>query len=136
MSTRRTWNVYLLSYLYRNERYCASKTPIIQTVDRFIGQDTQNANPRPKPSSWSCSMWWVLLLCLQSCFGWFSNNSEIEQILETEIIYLEPRSFAHKAKEFLVVRQEYAKVYKHFTSDGKLIKKGLLPDQWGHMAYL
>ena len=81
-------------------------------------------------------MWWLWLLCIETSIARFSNNSEIEQVLETEFIYVEPRAYAHKAKEYLVVRQDYPKVYKHFTVDGKLIRKGLLPDPWGHMAYL
>jgi len=65
---------------------------------------------------WSAPLLWLLLCYMKYCMSAFSNNSEIEETLETEIIYSEPQSFADKtsALEFLVVRQSYATRFQHF----------------------
>ena len=79
----------------------------------------------------------VLVLSAQLCSGAFSNGSEIENRLETEIIFVSPRSFAHKTKEYLVTRQEYAEKFKQYTKEGNLVTERWLDkkDMWGLMAY-
>ena len=79
----------------------------------------------------------VFMISIQLCHGAFSNNSEIENKMETEIIFAEPRSFAHKTKEYMVTRQDYAEKFKQYTKEGKLVSQRWLSknEMWGHMAY-
>lgn len=79
----------------------------------------------------------LFAISVQLCRGAFSNDSEIEHKMETEIIYKEPRSFAHKTKEYMVTRQDYAERFKQYTKDGKLVSQRWLSksEMWGHMAY-
>jgi len=68
-----------------------------------------------------------VILCLLVTLGDFpsslgaSNNSKIEQQLETEFELREPRSFQARNKEYLIVRSAGFNKISHFTPDGRYI---------------
>lgn len=57
-----------------------------------------------------------------------SNNSEIEQKLETEFDLREPRSFQATNKEYLVVRINGFNKMSHYTPDGRFINTDDIPN--------
>jgi hypothetical protein len=64
----------------------------------------------------------AFVLLLQFCvLSAISNNTLIEQQLETEFDLREPRSFSEFQSEYLVVRQIGFGIIHHYTPDGTYI---------------
>lgn len=63
---------------------------------------------------------WLILLGLYRIIA-ISNNTLIENQLETEFDLREPKTFASRNSEYLVVRNENFDTISHYTQDGTYI---------------